>query len=114
MNNRDNRSKILSLCVLRKLFTLLEEIVVTMVSTDILEARIAKRKVELQKSLAQLKANPRVRDIRVIVPAEACPVCQEVAGTYTKDNIPVLPPEGCSCPRGSEAFYQPMLNEIFP
>ncbi|MBI3241041.1 MAG: hypothetical protein HYZ49_01945 [Chloroflexi bacterium] len=79
-----------------------------------LNARIAKRTQELTRSLAQLKENPRVRDIRVIVPPEACPVCQEVAGTYTKETAPALPPEGCSCARGSEAFYQPMLNEIYP
>ena len=78
------------------------------------DARLAKRAQELARSLAQLKENPRVLNIRVIVPPEACPVCQEVAGTYTKENAPTLPPEGCSCPRGSEAFYQPMLSEIYP
>ncbi len=79
-----------------------------------LEAKIAKRAQELTRSLAQLKDNPRVLNIRVIVPPEACPVCQAVAGTYTKETAPVLPSEGCSCPRGSEAFYQPMLSEIYP
>ncbi len=79
-----------------------------------LDARIAKRTQELARSLAQLKNNPRVLNIRVIVPPEACPVCQEVAGTYTKENTPALPPDGCSCPRGCEAFYQPMLSEIYP
>jgi hypothetical protein len=84
-----------------------------MVTAD-LEARIAKRNEELLKSLARLKANPRVRDIRIMVPDNACPVCQEVAGTYTKDNLPQLPPEGCSCPRGFEGYPQPMLTEIYP
>jgi hypothetical protein len=78
------------------------------------EARIAKRNEDLQKSIQQLKDNPRVRDIRIIVPADACPVCQEIAGTYTKDNVPTLPPEGCSCPRGFEGYIQPMLNVIYP
>jgi len=84
------------------------------VTTYSLDARIAKRAQELTHSLAKLKENPRVRDIRVIVPPEACPVCQAVAGTYAKETVPALPAEGCSCPRGSEAFYQPMLNEIYP
>jgi hypothetical protein len=84
-----------------------------MISTD-LEARIAKRNVELQQSIQQLKENPRVRDIRVIVPDNACPVCQAIAGTYTKDSLPPLPPEGCSCPRGFEGYCQPMLNVIYP
>jgi hypothetical protein len=84
-----------------------------MVNAD-LEARIAKRTQELQKSLAQLKANPRVRDIRIIIPPDSCPVCQSVAGTYAKNALPPLPPEGCSCPRGFEGYCQPMLNEIYP
>ena len=92
---------------------LIPEIAVTMVSID-LEARIARRNEELQKSIKQLKDNPRVRDIRIIVPAEACPVCQEIAGTYTKEALPPLPPEGCSCPRGFEGYCQPMLKEIYP
>ena len=79
-----------------------------------LETRIAKRTAELQNSLQKLRENPRVRDIRIIVPAEACPVCQAVAGTYTKDNLPRLPPDGCSCPRGFEGYCQPMLNNIYP
>lgn len=82
--------------------------------TESIEARIAKRAAEFTKSLAQLKANPRVRDIRVIVPADACPACKNAAGTYAKENTPALPPEGCSCPRGCEGFYQPMLKEIYP
>ncbi len=81
---------------------------------DSVEARMAKRAEELAKSLAQLKANPRVRDIRVIVPTDACPACKGIAGTYTKENAPTLPPEGCSCPRGCESHYQPMLTEIYP
>lgn len=84
-----------------------------MVSPD-LEARIARRTEELHQAIARLKANPRVRDIRVIVPPDACPVCQAVAGTYTKASLPGLPPEGCSCPRGFEGYCQPMLNEIYP
>ncbi len=84
-----------------------------MISTDI-EARVAKRTQELQEAIKQLKDNPRVRDIRVIVPPNACPVCQAIAGTYQKDTLPQLPPEGCSCPRGFEGYCQPMLTEIYP
>jgi hypothetical protein len=84
-----------------------------MVSTD-LETRIAKRTEDLHKSLKQLIDNPRVRDIRIIVPPDACPVCQSIAATYTKDKLPQLPPEGCSCPRGFEGYCQPMLNVIYP
>jgi hypothetical protein len=79
-----------------------------------LEARIAKRTAELQKSIKDLQENPRVRDIRVIVPPNACPVCQSIAGTYQKGKLPQLPPDGCSCVRGFEGYCQPMLTEIYP
>ena len=109
--NQRNRSKI-AFCELQLRFELPETAVTPY--ADSTEARMAKRAEELARSLAQLKANPRVRDIRVIVSTDACPACKEVAGTYTKDNVPALPPEGCSCPRGCEGHYQPMLNEIYP
>jgi hypothetical protein len=79
-----------------------------------LEARIAKRTAELHKSIKELEENPRVRNIRVIVPPNACPVCQSIAGTYQKGELPQLPPEGCSCVRGFEGYTQPALSEIYP
>jgi hypothetical protein len=79
-----------------------------------LESRLAKRTAELHESLKKLSENPRVRDIRIIVPADVCPVCQAIAGTYAKGHLPDLPPEGCSCPRGFEGYCQPMLNAIYP
>jgi len=86
-----------------------------MIATDAeIEARTAKRTAELQKSIKELQENPRVINIRVIVPAEACPVCQGIAGTYAKNAVPQMPPEGCSCPRGFEGYAQPMLNVIYP
>jgi len=73
-----------------------------------------KRAQEQVRSLQQLRSNPRVRDIRVIVQAEACPACQSVAGTYSKDSAPALPVEGCSCINGCMCHYEPMLTEIYP
>jgi hypothetical protein len=70
---------------------------------------------ELAASLARLQKNDRVTQIRVSVPSESCPVCQSVRGTYPKDRVPVLPPEGCSCPgRRSRVYYEPVLAEIYP
>ncbi|NTV35690.1 MAG: hypothetical protein HGA53_01925 [Anaerolineaceae bacterium] len=58
--------------------------------------------------------NTRVRNIRLVVSNDACPACQEIEGTYAKENAPVLPVEGCSCENGCRCFYEPMLNEIYP
>jgi len=66
------------------------------------------------RALASYQNNPRVRDIRLIVPDRACPVCLNAEGTYSKDAAPSLPLEGCSCPNGCEAQYEPMLNLIYP
>lgn len=66
------------------------------------------------KALAQLRANPRVRDIRLIIKPDACPVCLAAEGTYLKETAPSLPHDGCSCADGCTCHYEPMLNLIFP
>ena len=64
--------------------------------------------------LARLQANPRVKYIVLAAPADACPVCQELAGTYPKEQVPHLPVDLCSHPLGCRSFYIPYLDEIFP
>ncbi len=82
--------------------------------------RIADRTTDLWESssaameLKRLKANPRVKYIVLAVPAEACPGCQGLAGTYTKEQVPNLPVDLCSHPLGCRAFYLPCLDEIYP
>lgn len=66
------------------------------------------------QSLKRMQANPRVKYIVIIAPAEACPACQKLTGTYQKDQVPKLPIEACSHPLGCRAFYMPYLDEIFP
>ncbi len=65
-------------------------------------------------SLKKFQENPRVRDVRLIVSADACPVCAAHEGTYEKNEAPSLPLEGCSHPQGCRCFYEPMLNELYP
>jgi hypothetical protein len=65
-------------------------------------------------ALKKFQANPRVYSVRLVVPTDACPACEEQEGTYPKDKVPPLPVEGCSEPTGCRAFYEPMLNEIYP
>jgi len=66
------------------------------------------------QALQRLQANPRVKYVVVVVPADACPVCQKLTGTYPKDQVPALPIEECSHPLGCRAFYLPYLDEIYP
>lgn len=73
------------------------------------------REKELAAALERLQNNDRVRLIRVSVSDDACPVCFSLQGAYRKDEVPLLPPEGCSCPFGrSRVFYEPVLAEIYP
>jgi len=66
------------------------------------------------RSLKRLQANPRVKYIVIAAPAEACPACQQLAGTYAKDQVPRLPVESCSHPLGCRAYYMPYLDDIYP
>jgi len=65
-------------------------------------------------ALERMKANPRVKYIVIVVPEDACPACQNLTGTYPKDQVPRLPIEECSHPLGCRSFYIPYLDEIFP
>ncbi len=65
-------------------------------------------------ALKKFQNNPRVRDVRVVVPASACPVCRSFEGTYNKEEAPKIPFDGCSEPDGCRAFYEPMLLELYP
>ena len=70
---------------------------------------------ELAEALDRLIKNERVSLIRIAVPDSACPVCRSLQGVYPKDQVPRLPPEGCSCPYGqTRDFYEPVLSEIYP
>lgn len=62
----------------------------------------------------RLQENTRVNRIRLSVAADACPVCQEMQGTYPKGQVPILPIEGCSHANGCRCFYEPVLDEIYP
>jgi hypothetical protein len=69
---------------------------------------------EAAKSLARMRANPRIKYIVIVVPEDACPACQNLTGTYPKDEVPRLPYQECSHPLGCRSYYLPYLDEIFP
>lgn len=75
---------------------------------------VEKRLADAEAALKRMQENPRVSKIVVVVPADACPACQEVFGTYPKDQVPALPMDACTHPLGCRAFYQPFLDEIYP
>ena len=62
-------------------------------------------------ALRRYRENPRVKYIRVVVAADACPACLAVAGTYPKDAVPRLPVEGCSHEHGCRCFYEPLFGD---
>ena len=69
---------------------------------------------EAAQSLERMKVNPRIKYIVIVVPEDACPACQNLTGTYPKDQVPRLPIEKCSHPLGCRSYYLPYLDEIFP
>lgn len=66
------------------------------------------------QSLERMKTNSRIKYIVIVVPEDACPACQNLTGTYPKDQVPRLPIEECSHPLGCRSYYLPFLDEIFP
>jgi hypothetical protein len=67
-------------------------------------------------ALKAIMESPRANAVYVVAPADACPACRNVQGTYFKDSgeIPVLPVEGCSCPGGCTCRYEPLVIEVGP
>ena len=79
-----------------------------------MEADIANRTEQKAKTLARLKANSRVSEIRVAAPHD-CQKGLSLQGVYAKDDqIPDLPVRSCSRPGGCICTYEPVLNTIHP
>ena len=68
---------------------------------------------EYQKALEKIK-NGLATKVRIFAPADACPVCTAIEGAYEFDEVPELPPEGCSCLNGPTAMYAPVLDQYGP
>ena len=69
---------------------------------------------ERMQMLKKFRENPRVIAIRVNVAHDACPACADLAGTYEKDDVPMLPHPGCSHEGGCRCNYEPVLGDVFP
>jgi len=79
---------------------------------DILDT--AWEETEAAKSLRRMQQNPRVKYIVINAPRDACPLCQNLTGTYPKDQVPRIPHPLCSNPDGCKVFYSPYLDDIYP
>ena len=67
-----------------------------------------------KSALLRFQENERVKNVRLIVDGDCCPVCAAHEGTYDKFEAPHLPVEGCSHPKGCRCFYEPLLTSIYP
>ncbi|MBI3362217.1 MAG: hypothetical protein HY023_14025 [Chloroflexi bacterium] len=65
-------------------------------------------------ALAKMRANSRVSMIRVAVNHDCCPACAAAQGAHPKDDVPILPIEGCSGANGCRCHYEPVLTQIYP
>lgn len=72
-----------------------------------------KRLAENKAALAKIKSGLATK-VRILVSADACPVCRAIQGAYAFDQVPDIPPEGCSCLGGSKAYYAPVLDRFGP
>lgn len=73
----------------------------------------AKRRAENKTALENIKKGLATK-VRILVPADACPACKAVEGAYAFEEVPQIPPEGCSCLDGSKAYYAPVLDRYGP
>lgn len=52
--------------------------------------------------------------VRILAARDCCPACQAITGAYEFDDVPQLPAEGCSHPRGCRCHYAPVLDQFGP
>lgn len=67
-----------------------------------------------QKAALERIRNGLATKVRILVAADACPVCTAFEGAYEFDEVPELPLEGCSRIGGCNAVYEPVLDRFGP
>lgn len=72
-----------------------------------------KLRQESKVALEKIKSGLATK-VRILVPQDACPACQAIEGAYEFEDVPEIPPEGCSCLNGCKAFYAPVLDRFGP
>ncbi len=75
---------------------------------------VVKKQKEQQAALKKIREGKIATKVRILVARDACPVCKSLEGAYEFDQVPPLPPEGCSHPDGCRCFYAPVLDRFGP
>lgn len=73
----------------------------------------AKRRAEQAEALERIRSGLATK-VRILIAADACPVCRAWEGAYDFDDAPELPLEGCSRNGGCNAVYAPVLDQFGP
>lgn len=73
-----------------------------------------KKREESQLALKKIREGGIATKVRILIDQDACPVCYAIEGAYEFDEVPSLPPEGCSRLNGCNAFYAPVLDKRGP
>ena len=68
---------------------------------------------EHRESLERIRSGLATR-VRILASRDSCPVCKANEGAYEFDDVPELPLEGCSHPRGCRCHYEPVLDRFGP
>jgi len=73
------------------------------------EQEMAKHRETLQRIRTGLATK-----VRILASDDSCPVCKAMEGAYQFEDVPPLPLEGCSHPRGCRCKYEPVLDLFGP
>jgi hypothetical protein len=74
--------------------------------TDLISGSVGARE------LARLRADGRIRELRILSDRFCCPTCRDAAQVYPIEQVPLLPLEGCSHAVGCRCSYEPVLDVI--
>lgn len=77
------------------------------------EKTIEEQRAEQNAALERIRNGLATR-VRILVPADACPVCRAHEGAYEFNEVPELPLEGCSRLGGCHTVYAPVLDLFGP
>ena len=68
---------------------------------------------EHRESLERIRGGLATK-VRILASRDSCPVCKAFEGAYEFGEVPGLPLEGCSHPRGCRCHYEPVLDRYGP
>lgn len=75
---------------------------------------VEKPAAEYRKALEKIRDGGVATKVRILISHDACPVCKAIEGAYEFEEVPALPPEGCSRVGGCNAYYAPVLDRLGP